>query len=41
MELALMNLEYLHIGLRNTVVGAPHLQNLFEHQQRRAVLLLF
>lgn len=25
-------LEFLHIGLRSTVVGAPHSQNLFEHQ---------
>ena len=35
MNQAKMSLEYLHIGLRNTVVGAAHSQNLFEHQQRQ------
>lgn len=30
-----MSLEFLHIGLRNTVVGAPHSQNPFEHQPWR------
>ena len=38
MKQAKMNLECLRIGLRSTVVGAPHSQNLFEHQQRRETL---
>jgi hypothetical protein len=35
MKQAKISLEYLPIELRNTVVGAPHSQNPFEHQQRR------
>ena len=35
MKQAKMSLEFLHIGLRSTVVGAAYSQNLFEHQQRQ------
>ena len=35
MKQAKMSFEYLHIGLRSTVVGAANSQNLFEHQQRQ------
>ena len=35
MKQAKISLEYLPIGLRSSVVVAPHSQNPFEHQQRR------
>ena len=34
MKQAKMSLEFLHIGLLSAIVGAPHTQNLFEHQKR-------
>jgi len=41
MKQAKISLEYLPIGLRSTVFGAPHSQNPFEHQQRRETPLLY